>query len=321
MRQDDTRKQLSGLGWFFLITIIVHVAFSIAFSLLAQKGFTFPVEVSLVVSELTILVPAFIYVLIKNLGFTKDIGFTPIKAGTFLMCVLLSVIITPISSFVNVLSQFFVPNTMVAASDYLAAGSSPAVLFLGAIYGPLCEEFVFRGVLNNRYDKYIGPIRAGLVSSLFFALAHLNINQAAYTFVLGFILAVVNKAAGSIFASVTIHACINGGNIALLLMMTKAAKSLGGDVDLVSSAEAVRGSDIMYYMLAVTMMAAIVCTLLAIPCIAFIAKNEGRYDLLCDMFTKKGPKVRWITVSSALAIAFALFVMFGIGPVLRIIGG
>ena len=321
MQQDDSRRQLSGLGWFFLISMIVHVTFSIIFSLLAQKGFTFPVEVSLVVSELTMLVPAFIYVLIKNMSFTKDLGFTPIKVGTFLMCVLLSVVLTPIASFVNVLSQFFVPNTMVAMSDSLVSGSSPAVMFLGAIYGPLCEEFVFRSVINNRYEKYIGPLRAGFVSALFFSLAHLNVNQAAYTFVLGFIFAVVNQAAGSIFAPFTIHACINATNIALIFIMTSASKALGRDVDLVASAEAVRRSDVMYYMLAVTMIGAIAFTLIAIPCIVFISKNEGRYEKLCDMFTKKGPKVSWITVSSVIATVFTLFLMFGLKPVLARFGG
>ncbi len=315
-RQDNAKKELSGLGWFFLIMMVVHVLASVALNLLAQKGFVFPIEISLVLSELTILVPALIYALIKNLNFKTDIGFSPIKAGTFFMCILLAFLVTPIVSFVNALSQLFVKNTMIGMSDSLTSGSNAAVLFLGAIYGPLCEEFVCRGVINNRYAKFIGPLRAAFVSALIFALAHLNVNQAMYAFVLGVIFSVVDHAAGSIFPSIVIHVCINGGNILLLFMADAANKALGGEVDLAASAEAARNSDMIYMLIGVTLCMAIVCGLIAIPCIAFIAKHEGRYEEFLKMFKKEKPQARWFTVSLAVAIAFVLFIMFGLKPLL-----
>ena len=293
--------------------IVIHVLVSVAINLLAQKNITFPVEISLVLSELTILIPAFIYALKKNLSFTNDIGFKPVKVSTFFMCILLSFLVTPISSFVNVLSQLFVSNTMVAAADTLSSGSGVAVLFLGAVYGPLCEEFVFRGVFDNRYERFAGPLTAGLVSALYFALIHLNVNQAMYTFVLGVIFSIINRAAGSIFPSVIIHACINGGNIALLLLLTSVYKTLGKEGDIVASAEAARKSDAVYILAGATFVTALICTAIAVPCVVFVAKNEGRLDTFRKMFTKnQEEKHRWFTVSAAIAIGFALFVMFGL---------
>ena len=312
MQQDNAAKSVSGLGWFFLILIAVHVSFSIAFSLLAQKNITFPVEILLVVSELTIIVPAFIYALIKNMSFADDLGFRPIKPATFFMCILLSFLVTPVASLVNAISQLFVSNRMVSVSDTLAGGSSAAVLFLGAIYAPLCEEFVFRGVIARRYEKYIGPLGAMFISSVFFGLAHLNINQAAYAFVLGLIFMIINKAAGSIFASIIIHVCINGGNLLLLLTLSKAYKMMGDSVSFAESAEAARQSDILYAVIAVLLVIVMICIAIAIPCVVFISKSEGHFEELRDMFTVKYPKFRWVTVSSVTAIAFTLFVMFGL---------
>ena len=54
---DNARSETSSLGWLFFICMLVHLLVMIAFSLLADKGFEFPVEVSLVASELTILIP------------------------------------------------------------------------------------------------------------------------------------------------------------------------------------------------------------------------------------------------------------------------
>ncbi len=312
MQQDNAAKSVSGLGWFFFILIVVHVTFSFAFSLLAQKGITFPVEISLVMSELTIIVPAFIYVLVKNMSFTDDIGFSPIKPGTFFMCILLAFLVTPIASFVNALSQLFVKNTMVSMADTLTGGSNIAVLFLGAIYAPLCEEFVFRGVIGRRYEKYIGPFGAMFISAVFFGLAHLNINQAAYAFVLGLIFMIVNKAAGSIFASVIIHTCINGGNLLMLLGLSKAYKMLGSDINFAESAEAARQSDVLYAVIAVTLIIGLICSAIAIPCIVFISKHEGHFEELRDMFTVKYPKFKWLTVSSVAAIVFSFFIIFGL---------
>lgn len=312
MQQDNAAKSVSGLGWFFFILIAVRVIVSVAFSLLAQKGILFPVEVTLVVSELIIIVPAFIYVLIKNLSFTDDIGFRPIKPGTFFMCILLSFLVTPIASFVNSLSQLFVRNEIIAMSDDLTGGSNIAVLFLVAIYAPLCEEFVFRGVFARQYEKFIGPLGAMFISSLIFGLVHLNINQAAYAFVLGIIFMIANKAAGSIFASVIIHTCINGGNTLLLFVVNKAYKLLGIDVDFAAAAELARNSDVHYAVIGVMLVMALVCTAIAIPCVVFVSKHEGHFEELRDMFTAKYPHFRWVTVSSIAAILFALFVMFGL---------
>ena len=299
--------------------MIVHVLVSLCMKMLMQKGFTFPAEVSLVLSELTILVPSVIYILIKRFDFEKDLGFRRIKTGSFFMCILLAVLLNPVASFVNVLSQLFVSNTLVQVSDELLGGSNAIVLFLASVYGPFCEEFLFRSIFFNRYSVLSGSLRAGLISSLFFALAHMNVNQAAYTFVLGFIFSVINRAAGSVYPSLIVHMCINVVNVFLLILMTSFNRAMGGQ-DIFEAAEAARKSDAIYIMAAGTLVAALISTAVAIPCIVWMAKHEGYFEDLRMMFSKERKKGRCFTLSSIAAVVFLLFMMFGLKPVLEIIG-
>ena len=318
---DSVGSETSSLGWLFFISMFIHTLGMLAFSLLSDKGFVLPVEVNLVASELTILIPGVIYILIKRLDLRTDIGFRPIKPGTFFMCILLTLFVTPISSFVNVLSQLFVSNTMTQMSDTLLGGSGIVVWFLAAIYGPFCEEFVFRGIFNNRYEKYVGPLGAGLISAMLFGLAHMNVNQAAYAFVLGVIFSIINRAAGSILPSLIIHICINGSNMLLMFVMAGVAKSMGQQADLAAAAEAARDSDLIYMMIAVTLIMAIISTVIAIPCVVWIAKHEDNLEALRDMFTKKHEKTGWLKISTVLGICFVLFVMFGLPIVLEKLNG
>ena len=99
MQQDDHRRTSRGLGWLFLAATVFQVLQSVAFDLLGQKGIEPPVEILLVFSELSILVPTLIYILVKKLGFRDDLGFKKIKAGTFFMCILLTLLVMPVASF------------------------------------------------------------------------------------------------------------------------------------------------------------------------------------------------------------------------------
>ncbi|MBO4265911.1 MAG: CPBP family intramembrane metalloprotease [Lachnospiraceae bacterium] len=318
---DNARSETSGLGWLFFISMFVHLLAMLGFNLLSDKGFEFPVEVTLVVSELTILIPAVIYVLVKNLDLRNDLGFRRLKPGTVLMCILLTMFVSPVASFVNVVSQLFVSNTMTQMSDTLLGGSGIAVWFLTAVYGPFCEEFVFRGIFCNRYEQYVGPLRAGFISAMLFGLAHMNINQAAYVFVLSVIFSIINRAAGSVLPSLIIHMCINGFNMLMMFAMAGAAKSLGRETDLAQAAELARGSDILYMMIAVTFVISIISIAIAIPCVVWIAKHEDNFEALHDMFANKHENAGWLRVSTVLGICLVLFVMFGLPQLLEIIDG
>ena len=146
----------------------------------------------------------------------------------------------------------------------------------------------------------------------------MNINQASYTFVLGFVFAIINRAANSVYPSMIIHACINGSNLLLLFTVTAAQKAFGIDRGSVASAGSV-GRDVLYAMIGVTLVVAMICAALAIPCVIWISKHENNEAGLYDMFHNPHPKVGWLTFSCIAGIVFVLFVMFGLTPLLSVI--
>lgn len=66
------------------------------------------------------------------------------------------------------------------------------------------EELFFRGFLVERFSRF-GKLRAILISSLVFSLAHLNAGQIFYTFILGLFLGYMAFESGSIWGCIALH--------------------------------------------------------------------------------------------------------------------
>jgi len=77
-------------------------------------------------------------------------------------------------------------------------------IFLVGVLPAICEEFLHRGILLQGI-KHIGFKKAILLSSLFFALLHFNIEQFFYAFVIGIILGFVSVVAKNIYPAIIIH--------------------------------------------------------------------------------------------------------------------
>lgn len=321
------QKKVNGLGWLFLIGLLIHVACSLGLSFLETKGIILSVELQLVISELSIIVPALIYVLHNKLSYRNDLGFKKIKVGTIFMSVLLAALVTPLVSLVNLVTQLVVPNTLVQMSDDLLSGSGIIVWFLASVYGPFCEEFFFRSVLFNGFSKYSGLIKGMFVSALLFGLMHLNINQACYAFVLGIVFAIINTASGSVYTSMIMHTVINGWNMMLVMVLGKFSQFADEGINISQAAEEARSSSLMYVMIAIYFVLAIVGVAISIPCVGWLAKHEGQSEKLKGMFKRGGECTgektgtrAFFNVPIILSILFALFVMFGLSSLLNILG-
>ena len=89
-------------------------------------------------------------------------------------------------------------------------------LFIILLAAPAIEEFLFRGLLQNFFKKYLGIKRAILFSSLCFALFHFSLSQGVgnipllislFTFAL--FLGFIYERQGSLFASIALHISFN----------------------------------------------------------------------------------------------------------------
>ena len=136
---------------------------------------------------------------------------------------------------------------------------------------------------------------------------------------LGIIFAIVNKAAGSVYPSMIIHMCINLFNVLLLMAGSAAIKKVAGDIDIAAATEAARTSDYIYFLAGATLIPAIIGIAIAIPCVIWLSKHEGRYQEFAAAFSKDRFKDRIVSVSVIIGICFALFVMFGLEPLLGLL--
>ena len=91
--------------------------------------------------------------------------------------------------------------------------------FTAAIAAPLFEEFMFRGFLLPSLTRYLPVSAAIVVSSFFFAVAHLSLSELLPLTVLGIILGIVYTRSRNLLASMLLHGLWNSGTLLSLFVL------------------------------------------------------------------------------------------------------
>jgi membrane protease YdiL (CAAX protease family) len=107
------------------------------------------------------------------------------------------------------LAAFF-PNHGMTPARFLAL--TPALLVLVLLNG-LREELWFRGLFLQRYERFLGPGAANVLTALIFTAFHVQVQYTpqllpflGFTFILGLILGSLMQRSGSLLGSVLFHA-------------------------------------------------------------------------------------------------------------------
>lgn len=90
-------------------------------------------------------------------------------------------------------------------------GTLPSKIYLIMAYAVLpaiCEEFVYRGILCREYENG-GVLRAVILSSVFFALLHFNLQNFPVYFFAGVVLALTLYATRSLIGAMIVHFLYN----------------------------------------------------------------------------------------------------------------
>ncbi len=91
--------------------------------------------------------------------------------------------------------------------DYL---ENSLIFILLVFIGPFFEELVFRGYLHGKLRQYgVSVVSTILVTSLLFALAHMQWNVAIVTFGLGLVMSSLREYSGSIWPGFLVHMAKN----------------------------------------------------------------------------------------------------------------
>ena len=268
-------------NWLFFITILFSASVSMLLSLMMLAGFTLPFVANMLVSELLLVLPALSFCLCTGERAGTVLPFHRIRISTVLMILLYTALVVPMTIFLNALSMLFVDNTVLEMSgDFLKWPVWVTVLLVG-VFGPFCEECVFRGVFLQSYRKNGRILASMLLSSLLFGLMHLNFNQASYAIVIGFMLAMLTEATGSLWSSFLCHALFNTENVVMMYLEEKYAP------DLLKQTKDM--SDAAYHQMLIQQIGiygifAAVCTFLAVILIFKIAKHEGKDQIFRDIW-------------------------------------
>lgn len=164
--------------------------------------------------------PVLIYFMVYK-GFLKNSLYWK-NPGIFnvLLAILLTWVLMPTVSLLNLFSMFFVENKIAHALKDLNQSPYLLSILIISVFPGIFEELSTRFILLNNY-RYKPYYLACIMSGLFFGLIHLNVNQFIYAFVLGSIFAFMVQITESIFTSILMHITLNATSFSLGYLIEK----------------------------------------------------------------------------------------------------
>ena len=100
--------------------------------------------------------------------------------------------------------------------------SNVAITLLSTgILGPIIEELMFRGIIYNELKSKYSNMKSILITTIFFAIIHINIIQILYALIIGFILIFVYEKYNNIKAPIILHMASNITTTLFLLLLIK----------------------------------------------------------------------------------------------------
>ncbi len=295
----------------FLYMILATILFTLLYSVwMIRTAATMPIIVNNFLSEMLIFIPALAILLFYGDRILVLVPLKKIRIQSALMIVLYVLLLFPLVVFVNSLSMLFVENTVVGLADEITGFPFWEMLLSIGIFGPFVEEFVFRGVILQSFQRTGRIIGSILLSSLMFGMMHLNLNQFAYGAVMGIMFALLVEATGSVLASFIAHALFNSAEV---VMIFAEGDVLGQAQDYMESADY---QNMLYISTGIYFVLAVIGTALALCILVKISDMEKRQAFFVGIPKCKRQGYKLITVPLILAMILAIFYMVGIEIVL-----
>ena len=213
------------IGWFLLGAVLGAVVQLIMGLFMSQQAI---VDYGMIVTYPLTFLPAMVYAanqsrknMMFDAGYTLDNKhFSPYSFGTL---ILITVVMTFASMFAfdlpnywnmqltqksSVLSEFY--DMVMEMLKSMTGGPFWASFLLVAIFAPIFEEWLCRGMVLRGLLTKMKPVWAIVISALFFALIHANPWQALNAFLIGLMMGYVYYKSGSLLLTMLIHFVNNG---------------------------------------------------------------------------------------------------------------
>ncbi len=180
------------------------------------------VNVRLILPELIMLIPSFLYVTLMKPEGINDMRFEVPSFLSVVRIFIITICAIPFIGLINSLSTIFVENQVEGVMGLVTGNPLWLNVVLMALVPAVCEEYIFRGLIFHGYKKK-NPFGAMLMSSLLFGLIHMNVNQFIYAFIMGIAFCLIVYATGTVMSSIIAHFIFNAFNV---IMSHKAADIL-----------------------------------------------------------------------------------------------
>ena len=273
------RSRLAGTQYLFMMVVWVVLGLILGVTGLIRR---FNYYSSSTLAELEFLIPVVVLLFMDRFEVMRGTRMKMIGIRTILWTLLFTVLILPVTYYLNMVSQLFVPNAVNETVSYFAVTAGQDIwakpLWLNLLYiailPPLIDEFIFRGVLFQGF-RSCGLFKTAFFTALMFGLAHGNLNQFMYAFAVGIFLAYLVEASGSVYASMLAHSLINGTTVLLMYLERRLPENItSAMVEAESKTASVQDLGLMFWIIGAAIAGA--CAVLAVIVLRTIAKTAGR---------------------------------------------
>ncbi len=172
-------------------------------------------QLSLLLGELLLIVPALLYVRKRRLPVSSVFRIHGIRLKTVAAAVVLFVPVYILIDELDRLIQNLAPmpedwfESMLETVSY-STWQEAALIFLGSVVvAAIAEEMLFRGLLQRSLESFRDPASAVVSASVLFSLVHFNPWTAIQILLLGVVLGYVAWQSNSILPSVIVHGLNN----------------------------------------------------------------------------------------------------------------
>lgn len=214
----------------------ISIIFSITIALFLFVGYRVQkreLYSGLLITEFAlIMLPALLYLLIIGCNVKEYIRLNYTKPLSFLVVFCIMLFAIPLAAIFNLINLFAVNSIFgkVVASQIPAPENGISLLIsIAVIAGSagICEEFLFRGVIQRGLEK-LGAAGSILVAALLFSLTHMDFQKILGTFVLGVLLGFIVYKTNSIFCGMFAHFTNNAVAVLLNYVAAKMTSGMQG---------------------------------------------------------------------------------------------
>ena len=299
------------VNWAFLSMILLNmamIALMLVFYIMGSTFLDIGIVTNLLLSQMILVIPVLLFALVswrktQTGRFNEMLGFHKIKISSFFMILLFTYLMMPLTTVLNAISMLFVDNAVDSISGDVLMMPFPVMLFMIGMFGPFCEEFVFRCVIFRGYKNSGSVFWSIIWSALLFGLMHLNFNQAAYAIAIGVLFGLLVEATGSLWSSVIAHMVFNSHQVCLMYLSEYFPSDLVAD-------EAELTQELLISAIGPYLIIAAVATPLAVCVLVWLSKNEKRDVAFRSIWARrKIKKEAMVSVPLIIAIVVSLAYM------------